>query len=61
MTSPLEYRVARFQELLTYGKYYRIMNWNLGLLVWCFRKGRGKFSKPTMLDIMRHEENFSFY
>lgn len=59
--SPLDYRIKRFQDLIAKGKYYRIMNWNLGLIQQCFWKGKGVFVKPNMWEIRNHTENFSFY
>ena len=61
MTSPLEYRITRFQDLVSHGKYYRIMNWNLGLILRCFHNERHRFKKPNQWDIAQHEENFCFY
>jgi hypothetical protein len=59
--SPLEHRVLRFQELITKGKYYRIMNFNLDLIRIRFRKGKGKFLKPEPWEMRNYEENFCFY
>ncbi len=59
--SPLEQRVLRFQELITKGKYYRIMNFNLDLIRIRFRKGSGKFLKPEPWEIRNYEENWGFY
>jgi hypothetical protein len=59
--SPLEHRVLRFQELITKGKYYRIMNFNLDLIRIRFRKGNGKFLKSEPWEIRNYEENFCFY
>ncbi len=59
--SALEQRVLRFQELITKGKYYRIMNFNLDLIRIRFRKGNGKFLKPDLWEMRNYEENFCFY
>ncbi len=59
--SALEQRVLRFQELITKGKYYRIMNFNLDLIRIRFRKGNGKFLKPEKWEMRNYEENFCFY
>ena len=59
--TPLDHRVLRFQELISKGKYYRIMNWNLGLIQQCFWKGKGVFVKPNQWEIRNHIEIFYSY
>jgi hypothetical protein len=59
--SPLETRILRFQELVSKGKYYQIMNFNLDLIRILFRKGNGKFLKPEEWEMRNYEENFCFY
>jgi hypothetical protein len=59
--SPLEHRILRFQDLISKGKYYRIMNFNLDIIRIQFRKGKGKFLKPEEWEIRNYEENFCFY
>ena len=57
----IDYRICRFQDLISKGKYYRIMNWNLALIRKCFWKGRGKFIKPKKWEIRNHSEDFVFF
>jgi hypothetical protein len=57
----LEKRVLRFQDLITKGKYYCIMNFNLDIIRIRFRKGNGKFLKPEAWEIRNYQENFCFY
>lgn len=59
--SLLEYRIQHFQNLINKGRYYRIMNWNLSLIRKCFRKGNGKFLKPTKWNIVQHKEDYCLF
>jgi hypothetical protein len=60
--SPLEYRIALFQSLINdHDKYYRIMNFNLDIILDRFRKGNGKYIKPTKRDIINYLDLTWFY
>jgi hypothetical protein len=45
--TPLEYRIQRFQELVKKGVYYRIMTWNIDIIMYFTYHNSGKFKRPT--------------
>ncbi len=61
MSTLIEYRISRFQELVAKGGYYSIMNWNLHILRLSFRNGHGTFKKPTFYEIRNYIEDYAFW
>ena len=59
--SLIESRIMRFQELISKGKIYKLMNFNLYILRRCFQKGNGKFVKLTEQEYSNFWENYVFY
>lgn len=60
--SPLEYRIARFQSLINdHDIYYRIMNFNLDIILDRFRKGNGKYLKLTKREFTNYLDLTWFY
>jgi hypothetical protein len=59
--SALEHRVQLFQDLVSKGLYYRIKNFNLDFIKERFRKGNGKFLKPTKWETINYIEGWCFY
>jgi hypothetical protein len=46
--TPLEHRIARFQDLIQYQEdYFRLMNWNLDIIKYFTKYGTKKFKRPT--------------
>jgi hypothetical protein len=61
-SNALEHRVARFQYLINeHDIYYRIMNFNLDIILDRFRKGNGKYINPQKWEIINYLDGTWFY